>query len=169
MRPTYIFNSLLMFLLTESEVVNVFYIWLKKNFLNSRACHIIHHAPCVIWFPFVFRLCNGLCISVSTFSCVLLLYQSRGGSDFIPCTSDISRQDCKDLPCVEYDCHDPWLPHGGEWKSGARPSSGRSVSAPTAPKSGQCHTSCYSSPCASVEDLSHSSSCCSLFVWYFIS
>lgn len=132
-------------------------------------CHTYTFHPVWFWFLFVYRLCNGLCVSASTFSCVPLLYQSRGGSDFIPCASDISRQDCKDLPCVEYDCHDPWLPHGGEWKSGAGPSSGRSVSAPTAPKPGQCCTSCLSSPSASLEDPTQPNSCCSLFVWSFIS
>lgn len=115
------------------------------RYTPSMLCDLIS-----LFFFFLFRLCNGLCISASTFSCVPLLYQSRGGSDFVPCASDLSRQDCKDLPRVEYDCHDPWLPHGGERKSGAGPSSGRSVSTPTPPKPGQCHTSCYSSPCASL-------------------
>lgn len=91
-----------------------------------------------------FRLCNGLCNISSppggafTFRSVPVLRRSWGDSDFFRCTSDISRQDCKDLPRVEYDGHDPWLPCGREWWSG--PGSGWPVPASPAPEPGQWRT-----------------------------
>lgn len=95
-----------------------------------------------------FRLCNGLCNISSppggafTFRSVPVLHRSWGETDFFWCASDISRQDCKDLPRVEYDGHDPWLPCGREWRSG--PGSGWPVPATLAPEPGQC--SIWNSP-----------------------